>query len=78
VTLQEVFERDGFIVINATVRRNAGDVVILSELGQGAGSAVVITEETTQEDSERQANMAGFNWPPSYGFTPYYYKAIAE
>ena len=79
MTPQEVFERDGFLVLDCDYSIDIGSVVEI-DCGQAAGACVRIVGSATLEEAERQAISAGWNWPPkSLGHLPTHcYKVIAE
>jgi hypothetical protein len=79
MTAQEIFEREGYIVMWSTVRRVPGEVV---EEAQGEvvlqkGTKVVIIGEATVEEAKRFAILSTGRYTPKPRWK-FHYRAIAE
>jgi hypothetical protein len=77
MTPQEVFERDGFLVVASIKPIKIGSLEVIQH-GEGAGSTVVVIGPAAVDEAARQATSAGWKWPPVYGTQQYFYKTIAE
>ena len=77
MTAQEVFERDGFLIVHSHKPLMLGHPTEIIT-GHGAGAVVVPISEATKEEARQQALTAGWNWGERWESSSYVYKVVAE